>query len=133
MMKKLPANVYSFTFLAVLLGLFVVMAWRFMGGLPVNVETLTTFSGLLGIFATLTWLFSRPYLAGVLYLILGAGGSAAAWYRWTWRVGHWNRVEALFTGIPLNKNEAEMLALHFPFLILGLILLYRFRPKTPGV
>ncbi|HKZ50586.1 MAG TPA: hypothetical protein VJ256_02335 [Dehalococcoidia bacterium] len=131
-MKRLPLNFYTLTSLAVLLGLFTLMAWRLMEGLPVDVHTLTTFSGLMGLAGTLAWLFGRPFPASVLYLILGAGGTAAAWDRWTYRIGHWNRVEALFTGQPLNRNEAEMLALHFPFMVLGLLLLYWCRPRNIG-
>lgn len=123
----IPLNIYTASILALLLGLFALFAWRFMGNLAVNLDTLTTFSGMLGLFGTLAWLFGRPFTAGILYTILGAAGTGAAWDRWSYRVGHWNRIETLFSGVAPTRDEAEMFFLHFPFLVIGLILLYRAR------
>jgi len=129
-LRPLPFNIRTVTVVAALFGLYVVLSWRFMGGLPVDVHSLTTFSALLVLAGTLALLFGRPFAAGIFYLLVGAGGTAAAWDRWSLSTGHWNKIQALFSGTPITRDEAEMLIFHTPFLIIGLLLIIQFRAKT---
>jgi len=129
-LRPLPFNIRTVTILAALFGVYVLLSWRFMSGLPVDVHSLTTFSALLVLAGTLALLFGRPFAAGILYLLIGAGGTAAAWDRWSLSSGHWNKIQALFSGTPITRDEAEMLIFHTPFLIIGLLLIIQFRART---
>ncbi len=131
-LRPLPFNIYTVGALAVLFGLYTLLSWRFMSGLPVDVHSLETFSALLALAGTLAWLFGRPFLAGILYTILGAGGTGGVWDRWSRASGHWNKVQALWSSTPLTRDGAEALIFHTPFLLLGLVLILWYRTKRPS-
>lgn len=89
----------------------------------VDVSGLYTFSGLLVIAATVAYVFNRPVWAAALLIVAGAGGSAVAWDRWSERTGEQVHLSAFINLTAPTAGEITTLAMHFPLLVAGLVLL----------
>jgi hypothetical protein len=84
-----------------------------------SLASLTTFSGLLVLFGVLAILWSRPLVAGVLFTIAGAGGTAIFWDRWSRLSGHDVHLTALSSAATPAPGDLTLLATHFPILVVG--------------
>ena len=78
------------------------------------------------------YVVGRPVLAATLLVIAGSGGSAVAWDRWSERTGEQVHLTALISPAAPTVGEVTTLAMHFPLLVVGLLLLALSVRQTRG-
>ncbi len=90
----------------------------------IGLDALTTFSGVLAALATYLTIMGKRFAGGVTYVIVGAGGLAVLWERWSERTGEPAHFSAFLSPVAPISNDIFLMVTHFPVLCVGIYLLY---------
>ena len=86
----------------------------------IGLGSITTFSGIVAGLATYLLLRGSRGASYIMFLIMGTGGLAILWDRWSTRAGHRASIEAFLSPANPVSNDIWLLATHLPLFIFGL-------------
>lgn len=86
----------------------------------IHIDSLITISGMFMFLATFLFLLGRRSAPYVMFLIMGTGGLAIFWDRWSARAGDRAHLHALLTPVTPASSELVLLLTHLPMFVFGL-------------